>query len=558
MEDLGFYLANYSAAQCISWGYQQGCGFVTSRCGVMLHDYSIDVTSAAQCGGDPFWESSPRVEPGLQLTKVRPRTPAVRRRQLRQRDGPVRRDVLPRRRRVTPRLQRGAGDRGRARHPRYDVRGPAARGDGVAHLDHPGGVGALRLLRRQLHTARRHPHLETAPLHTARPNPARRPPHLDAACKSQTSPRARETSAARPAHLASHVATRSRVVCPSNERARTIALIIGVFVELCAATICGGSLFVLFNYDLYAAFIARTSVVITAAGSGGFAGFGALVLFGVARRNRCICTVAYWSLPLLTPAVAGTLFLGYWVWSSDDIVPDTINAIRGTKIETHVQSFDDWLSKELAVPLSVVEAALCSTYTLCCRDPALDGLATTTEPSSARRHRGRRGRLRLRGGVHRGRGARAQQRHLHHADGHAARRAGGDVPGPVVAQLLRVHHRRARPLIVAPPRGTCNLIDRALDGFSLSTCQADFCTSGVDAYITFVNQMVALIQNYAVPLACGMGMLVLMLLIWATNVRYVGKALAETTVTSTKFTVNVDGTAQPNYGERRDTAEYEV
>eukprot|EP00966_Prymnesium_polylepis_P124583 2881424-Prymnesium_polylepis.1 len=30
MEDLGFYLANYSTAGCMSWGYQQGCEFVTS------------------------------------------------------------------------------------------------------------------------------------------------------------------------------------------------------------------------------------------------------------------------------------------------------------------------------------------------------------------------------------------------------------------------------------------------------------------------------------------------------------------------------------------------
>ena len=49
MEDLGFYLANYSAAECLSWGYQQGCAFVTSRCGLMRHDRSALVTSGSQC-----------------------------------------------------------------------------------------------------------------------------------------------------------------------------------------------------------------------------------------------------------------------------------------------------------------------------------------------------------------------------------------------------------------------------------------------------------------------------------------------------------------------------
>ena len=34
MEDLGFYRANYSRAGCMNWGYQQGCLFVLSRCGI--------------------------------------------------------------------------------------------------------------------------------------------------------------------------------------------------------------------------------------------------------------------------------------------------------------------------------------------------------------------------------------------------------------------------------------------------------------------------------------------------------------------------------------------
>ena len=38
MEDLGFYLANYSAAQCMSWGHFQGCGFVSTRCAAISND----------------------------------------------------------------------------------------------------------------------------------------------------------------------------------------------------------------------------------------------------------------------------------------------------------------------------------------------------------------------------------------------------------------------------------------------------------------------------------------------------------------------------------------
>ena len=61
MEDLGFYLANYSAAECMSWGHKQGCSYVRSRCGVGMHDQSHFFTPArlSQCRGDPYWSSHP-------------------------------------------------------------------------------------------------------------------------------------------------------------------------------------------------------------------------------------------------------------------------------------------------------------------------------------------------------------------------------------------------------------------------------------------------------------------------------------------------------------------
>ena len=40
MEDLGFYLANYTHADCMTWGFKQGCAYVKSRCGTGVHDSS--------------------------------------------------------------------------------------------------------------------------------------------------------------------------------------------------------------------------------------------------------------------------------------------------------------------------------------------------------------------------------------------------------------------------------------------------------------------------------------------------------------------------------------
>ena len=44
MEDLGFYVANYSAAQCMNWGRNQGCGFVKSNCRTRIDDMSANVS----------------------------------------------------------------------------------------------------------------------------------------------------------------------------------------------------------------------------------------------------------------------------------------------------------------------------------------------------------------------------------------------------------------------------------------------------------------------------------------------------------------------------------
>jgi hypothetical protein len=55
MEDLGLYLGNYSNAQCMFWGRQQGCAFVSSRCGVRRDDSSLPAAAAvpAPMGGWP-------------------------------------------------------------------------------------------------------------------------------------------------------------------------------------------------------------------------------------------------------------------------------------------------------------------------------------------------------------------------------------------------------------------------------------------------------------------------------------------------------------------------
>ena len=44
MEELGNYKAQYSAAQCMLWGRDQGCDFVSSRCGVRRDDGGVAIS----------------------------------------------------------------------------------------------------------------------------------------------------------------------------------------------------------------------------------------------------------------------------------------------------------------------------------------------------------------------------------------------------------------------------------------------------------------------------------------------------------------------------------
>jgi len=54
LEDLGFYLGNYSSAQCMYWGKNQGCQFVETRCGTRSTTDSSITLSAGQSCNKPY------------------------------------------------------------------------------------------------------------------------------------------------------------------------------------------------------------------------------------------------------------------------------------------------------------------------------------------------------------------------------------------------------------------------------------------------------------------------------------------------------------------------
>jgi hypothetical protein len=54
--DLGWYLPNYDRAHCVWYGRNAGCEFISSRCSIQRHDYSVPVAGPSSCTGLAAWE----------------------------------------------------------------------------------------------------------------------------------------------------------------------------------------------------------------------------------------------------------------------------------------------------------------------------------------------------------------------------------------------------------------------------------------------------------------------------------------------------------------------
>ena len=100
-----------------------------------------------------------------------------------------------------------------------------------------------------------------------------------------------------------------------------------------------------------------------------------------------------------------------------------------------------------------------------------------------------------------------------------------------VAATRRSCYARVRPsqrLLTTPPGGVCTLIEQLEDSFSMATCQANFCASGTDGYLSFVTMFVELLQRYAWPLGIALAVLVVLQLVLALNLRQAALLIRQT------------------------------
>mmetsp|Transcript_16384 Transcript_16384/g.27922 ORF Transcript_16384/g.27922 Transcript_16384/m.27922 type:complete len:866 (-) Transcript_16384:715-3312(-) len=316
MEDLGFYVANYSAAQCMYWGYQQGCKFVSTRCGKGYEDSSAEVDDKNQCKGVPTWDNPP-IEQLAQKCEYG--------------NDPCSDSSRNGFRQVGSQKYCNAQCFYVADQPRSGCSAAPS-----SAIEGSGGIGGVysRLLDQLMNWE---VWIIPALLVLA------------------------------PCLLLGPL---QRLLCPRTKRCATIANVLSVVVGLVAAIICGFSCYGWANYGVLEAFVATSTVITFAIASFLIFLFACAAFAAVIKRWRKTLLAGFWLLMLLAVLEAlMTIFLSYWVYTMDDVSANQINVISGTEVvSTGDNLIRDWLSG----PLDVMEGIICKTYQLCCRDPTID------------------------------------------------------------------------------------------------------------------------------------------------------------------------------------------
>ena len=477
MEDLGFYIANYSAAQCLHWGFKQGCDYVMSRCSRMKSVWSVPAGEVRHCHGDPYWGS--HLHPYIEQKCARGNDPCL----------------------VT-------GMPSVVCDPQCDFENE--RVGCTASPQEPVEVASLALTYNDM---------------------------LATASTNWTVWLATYLAAIGVLSVLSSI---RGCFCPRGPcLARCYALVLGVVT--CLASLFG----ILVTYSLshqsqvedflldqttntpqteiggrLAAFLfflksvlppsVRRPTILSAASSAFFAIFccTSVTLVAVLSYQRWILLCVKWLLLACVIAeVCMAMMILYWIYRLDGLPSDSINAFLGSNLEvirrievgeagSEIKRIADSMVDRASVSFSLMEGYICMAYTTCCRDTAVEkcmrpaeGIATGLVPS--------------------------------------------DLQDPSSPEFCSCTTGAPRGLLVQPTPDTCAVLGTALGGgFSLGTCQHDFCSAGVDGYISFIKTIVAWVQRNAMIGSVILSVTILVQLMFACNagnVRWLkeGKQLLE-------------------------------
>lgn len=323
MEDLGYYLANYSNADCMTWGRRQGCDYVRSRCGLQTNDRSTIVENGVTgCSGDPFWGNN--VDSYLSSKCGRGNDPCS--------GGSG--SSLPQQ------VACPDGTSGCSRCDAQCAREPlGGRADCVAApLSNPAGFNGdiFKGLQDGLSSIDWQAWL--IPL----------------------------------IFLMVFLIIFSFVrkcICPQGETSRTIAYVLLFVVGALSAALCGATILIFVRRDVYADYVGWPTII-----TSGCVGLALLVFvitmgYALSVRQACMLQTGFWlMLVLCVVEVLLSLLVCYWVYSLGAIPGDALDSLFGN----YRESIDGFLAGLLETPVAVAEGLVCKTYQQCCRDPQLD------------------------------------------------------------------------------------------------------------------------------------------------------------------------------------------
>jgi hypothetical protein len=481
MEDLGFYLANYSHADCMAWGRKQGCQYVTSRCGIGRHDNSVELssTSPSGCMGDPYWSSVSDTylaqkcvsgtRPCSTQTNAGYEAPFG--------TGAARCDAQCH-------YEAGVPQEGCSTPPSGELEGSELLNDFADILNSIDWEAWM------------------IPLIW-----------LFSFCMLLTCIK--------------------RWLCPMSENAKKYAYVLALFSCCVFGCGLGGAAYLYVNKPQFEAFVSMNSILAGAAICGLLLIFSFAMVLAVYYRLKTTLKVGYWLIVLVIVAeVACTFLIAYWIYSLGGVPTDALVAMLGDA-HRHIDSF---LARVLDTPIAVTEGIVCKMYQMCCRDPKLDLVAQeevdeTVSDVASGAEAGSGSGFGVAGWGSGGGSGVFNPVTMNHtttclaASDHQAATTDLELTlrDPSTPNFCAYTSGAPARFLLTPPLASCAVVETLDPSFSLQQCQDNFCSEGTDGYMSFLQIVVNLIQRYALHIAIGVAVLVLVQAVFAVNLKRVAQ-----------------------------------
>jgi len=208
-------------------------------------------------------------------------------------------------------------------------------------------------------------------------------------------------------------------------------------------------------------------------------------LFGIhGRRRKLLTGVSVSLIVLIWLQIAFAIVVFYWGWSIGDVSTESAKTLDG-------EGSSKWDGRLGGSALKRVESYTCNTYTLCCRDPALDLKIIQSDNATAK---------------------------------DTCLNSHGGATSDVQLTMQDPSQPEFCPYVsgssstMSASSGTCGGLEWLITGVDLKKCRAEFCPTGVEGYALFINNVVEWMQSNAVWIGTGFVGFVLIQSLWLINI----------------------------------------